>query len=94
VVQMVVNGYGGTILPTLALAVEAGAHSGLRVVPFTPPAPFRTIGLAWRSSSPRQADFIEFGRFVMAAHLAAIPSGKPPAGAPAQTPSAPATTER
>jgi LysR family hydrogen peroxide-inducible transcriptional activator len=68
VVQMVVNGYGGTILPTLALAVEAGAHSGLRVVPFTAPAPFRKIGLAWRSSSPRPADFIEFGRFVMAAH--------------------------
>jgi LysR family hydrogen peroxide-inducible transcriptional activator len=93
VVQMVVNGYGGTILPTLALPVEAGAHSGLRVVPFTPPAPFRTIGLAWRSSSPRQVDFIEFGRFVMAAHLAAIPAPKPPA-APAQIPSAAAATER
>ncbi len=64
---MVVNGYGGTILPDLALPVEAGVHSRLRVVPFTPPAPFRTIGLAWRSSSPRRSDFIEFGHFVMAA---------------------------
>jgi LysR family hydrogen peroxide-inducible transcriptional activator len=85
VVQMVVNGYGGTILPTLALPVETAAHAHLRVVPFAPPAPFRTIGLAWRSSSPRQADFIEFGRFVMAAHRAATASPeRSPDGAPHQ----------
>ncbi len=84
VVQMVVNGYGGTILPTLALPVEAGIHSRLRVVPFTAPVPSRTIGLAWRNSSPRQSDFIEFGRFVMAAHgAAATPADGPPASAPA-----------
>ncbi len=71
VVQMVVAGYGATILPDLALPVEAGVHSRLRVVRFTPPVPFRTIGLAWRSSSPRPSDFIEFGRFVLAAHQAA-----------------------
>ncbi len=79
VVQMVVNGYGATILPELALAVEAGAHSRLRVVPFTRPAPSRTIGLAWRSSSTREADFIEFGRFIMAAREAALPPDRAPA---------------
>ena len=77
VVQMVVNGYGATILPELALPVEAGAHSGLRVVPFAKPSPSRTIGLAWRGSSTRQADFAEFGRFVMAAREAARgPAGR------------------
>jgi LysR family hydrogen peroxide-inducible transcriptional activator len=68
VVQMVVNGYGGTILPDLALAVEAGAHPRLRVVPFRAPAPLRTIGLAWRASSPRAPDFAAFGELVKAAH--------------------------
>ena len=66
VVQMVVNGYGGTILPDLALPVEAGAHPRLRVVPFRPPAPLRTIGLAWRASSPREPDFAAFGRLIKA----------------------------
>jgi LysR family hydrogen peroxide-inducible transcriptional activator len=94
VVQMVVNGYGGTILPALALPVEAGAHSRLRVVPFTAPAPFRTIGLAWRSSSPRQADFIEFGRFVLAAHRAAAQAARSPATTPAEPHTAGAATER
>ena len=68
VVQMVVNGYGGTILPNLALPVEAGAHPRLRVVPFRQPAPMRTIGLAWRSSSPREPDFVAFGELIKAAH--------------------------
>jgi LysR family hydrogen peroxide-inducible transcriptional activator len=68
VVQMVVNGYGGTILPDLALPVEAGAHPRLCVVPFRQPAPTRTIGLAWRSSSPREPDFVAFGELVKAAH--------------------------
>ena len=79
VVQMVANGYGGTILPDLALAVETGAHSRLRVVPFRTPAPVRTIGLAWRASSPRQPDFVEFGRFVIAARaVAALPGSTSP----------------
>jgi LysR family hydrogen peroxide-inducible transcriptional activator len=69
VVQMVVNGYGGTILPDLALPVEAGAHPRLRVVPFRPPAPMRRIGLAWRASSPREPDFAAFGRLVKAVQL-------------------------
>ena len=65
-------GYGSTILPDLALPVEAGAHSRLRVVPFQAPVPVRTVGLAWRSSSPRQPDFVEFGRFVVAARTTAM----------------------
>ncbi len=85
VVQMVVNGYGATILPELALPVEAGAHSRLRVVPFARPSPSRTIGLAWRGSSTRQADFIEFGRFIMAAREAAVQPDRAPA-APARSP--------
>jgi LysR family transcriptional regulator, hydrogen peroxide-inducible genes activator len=74
VVQMVVNGYGGTILPDLALPVEARAHPRLRVVPFRRPAPMRTVGLAWRSSSPREADFAALGQLIKAAHDEAAPA--------------------
>jgi len=89
VVQMVANGYGGTILPDLALPVETGAHSRLRVVPFKAPAPVRTIGLAWRASSPRQPDFVEFGRFVIAARDAAeLPGSTPPRAAALASPAA------
>jgi LysR family transcriptional regulator, hydrogen peroxide-inducible genes activator len=64
VVQMVINGYGCTVLPEIALAVEVGERSDIRIVPFAPPVPARTVGLAWRASSPRKPDFTAFGRFV------------------------------
>ena len=64
VVQMVANGYGVTILPALALPTEAGGHGPIAVVPFAEPVPFRTIGLAWRKSSPHQDEFVELGQFV------------------------------
>lgn len=64
VVQMVINGYGCTILPELALAVEVGGRSDIRIVRFAPPVPARTVGLAWRASSPCKPDFAAFGRFI------------------------------
>ncbi|MGH6944370.1 MAG: LysR substrate-binding domain-containing protein [Geminicoccaceae bacterium] len=66
VVQMVINGFGCTILPELALPVEIGARGGISIVRFAEPPPARTVGLAWRASSPRKPDFAEFGRFVAA----------------------------
>lgn len=64
VVQMVANGYGVTILPKLALATEVGDEGPIKVVPFAEPVPFRTIGLAWRHSSPHEDEFSELGRFI------------------------------
>ena len=72
VVQMVANGYGCTILPELAVPVEVGDRQGIRVVPFTRPPPVRTVGLAWRRTSPRREEFVAFGEVVVAA------LGKPP----------------
>ena len=72
VVQMVANGFGCTILPQLAVPVEAGDRQRLHVVPFRQPAPVRTVGLAWRRTSPRRAEFIAFGEVVVAV------VGKPP----------------
>ena len=66
VVQMVANGYGVTILPALALSTEVGEPGPIAVVPFAKPVPFRTIGLAWRRSSPHEEEFRELGRFIQA----------------------------
>ncbi len=68
-VQMVANGVGVTLLPALAIEVEVRAGR-LGVCPFTAPAPYRTIGLAWRSSSPRRDEFL-----LLAEHLRKLEAG-------------------
>lgn len=66
VAGMVAAGHGITLLPQMCLDVEATGR-GVRVVSFVEPEPFRTIGLAWRPTSPRVADFKELARLLMAA---------------------------
>jgi len=36
----------------------------VKLLRFIPPEPGRTIGLAWRQSSPRKADFVALGKLV------------------------------
>jgi LysR family hydrogen peroxide-inducible transcriptional activator len=55
--QMVTDGDVMTLLPELALDVETRGHRELAVRPFRSPTPYRTIGLAWRPSSPRAEEF-------------------------------------
>jgi LysR family hydrogen peroxide-inducible transcriptional activator len=55
-IEMVCGGTGVTLLPELALEREA-RRPGLVVRPFAKPQPHRTIGLAWRPSSGRGAEF-------------------------------------
>ena len=55
-VQMVAGGDAITLLPGIAVLVEAQGEE-LRTVPFRKPAPSRTIGLAWRRQSPRSEEF-------------------------------------
>ena len=55
-VEMVSGGEGVTLLPELTVAVEARRRD-LALVPFAAPAPFRTIGLAWRAASRRTAEY-------------------------------------
>lgn len=56
VLQMVANGYGVTLLPEIAVDTEA-RDERVRVVEFAEPKPRRTIGIAWRRTSPRAPDF-------------------------------------
>lgn len=62
-VQMVAGGSGVTLLPKLALPVE-GKAKNLVVIPFRKDAPYRTIGLAWRPTSPRAAEFRLLGELL------------------------------
>ena len=63
-VQMVANGLGLTLMPALALDVELRSDSGLEVRCFTDPQPSRQIGLLWRRSSLRKADFHAFAEVI------------------------------
>lgn len=56
-VQMVAGGIGITLLPQMSLPVEATPLNQLVVKPFQKPQPYRTIGLAWRTTSPREKEF-------------------------------------
>jgi LysR family hydrogen peroxide-inducible transcriptional activator len=58
-VHMAASGAGVTLLPALATRVPAALDRDLSLVPFTRPVPKRTIGLAWRKTSPRGAEFAE-----------------------------------
>ncbi|GGB35854.1 transcriptional regulator [Roseibium aquae] len=56
VMQMVAAGYGITLLPEICADVEV-RDNRVALLRFDDPQPARTVGLAWRKSSPRLADF-------------------------------------
>ncbi len=58
-IQMVAHGQGITLLPQMAVTYGA-LPPDITVKRFKSPAPVRTIGVAWRDKSPRQADFEAF----------------------------------
>ena len=62
-VQMVANGLGLTLLPEICLDVEA-ERAALNIMRFAEPEPSRTLGLAWRATSPRKADFVALGQII------------------------------
>ncbi|MGA8970863.1 MAG: LysR substrate-binding domain-containing protein [Pseudolabrys sp.] len=66
VMQMVANGYGITLLPVVAAEIEV-RDDRVKLLHFAEPQPARTIGLAWRRTSPRRKDFAALGDIVMKA---------------------------
>lgn len=73
VMQMVAAGYGVTLLPEICTDVEV-RDERIALLRFTDPQPARTIGLAWRKTSPRKRDFSELARLI------AETAGERPAG--------------
>jgi LysR family hydrogen peroxide-inducible transcriptional activator len=63
VIQMVANGYGVTLLPEVAVDVEL-RDARVKLVRFMAPEPGRSVGLAWRRTSPRKRDYEALGAVV------------------------------
>jgi LysR family hydrogen peroxide-inducible transcriptional activator len=72
VMQMVATGYGVTLVPQVAVDVEV-RDQRVKLLRFRAPEPGRTIGLAWRRTSPRKVDFVALGQIVVEA---LVPIGK------------------
>jgi LysR family transcriptional regulator, hydrogen peroxide-inducible genes activator len=64
IVQMVAHGYGTTLLPEMAIASDVHHGTDIRLLHFAAPEPKREIGLAWRKTSPRKADFLQFAQLL------------------------------
>lgn len=56
IVEMVAAGLGITLLPEVCLGVES-RNRDIKLIRFADPEPSRSLGLAWRRSSPRGDDF-------------------------------------
>ncbi len=63
VMQMVANGYGVTLIPEIAVQVEA-RDERVKLARFATPEPFRKVGLGWRRTSSRAQDFKALGQIV------------------------------
>ena len=70
IMQMVANGHGVTLLPEIAADAEM-RDERIKLLRFAAPEPSRTIGLAFRRTSPRKEDFVALGRLVVEASPAA-----------------------
>ena len=80
IVEMVAGGLGITLLPELCVSVE-GRGRDIKLMRFVDPEPARTIGLAWRHSSPRASDYRALGQLVLAAGQDTIKRGTHHVGA-------------
>jgi LysR family hydrogen peroxide-inducible transcriptional activator len=67
--HMVASGSGITLLPSMAIRnALTPLDRDLSLVPFAKPVPKRTIGLAWRRTSPRREEFEVLGEMLRAAY--------------------------
>lgn len=60
--EMVAGGAGLTLLPEMAVAMEAERRPNLIVRRFRRPEPLRQVGLVWRKESAREDEFRGLGR--------------------------------
>ena len=63
VMQMVASGYGVTLIPQIAADVEQ-RDERVKFLRMENPQPGRSIGLVFRKTSPRKADFAALGDVV------------------------------
>jgi LysR family transcriptional regulator, hydrogen peroxide-inducible genes activator len=63
-VQMVAAELGITLIPQIAVDSELASTRNVVIKPFSPDKPFRTLVLAWRSTSSRGAEFRMLGNLI------------------------------
>jgi LysR family hydrogen peroxide-inducible transcriptional activator len=66
ILQLVANGCGVTLVPQIAVDAEA-RDERIKLLRFREPTPSRTIGLAWRRTSPRKEDFVALAQLAVEA---------------------------
>ena len=71
VLELVSNGFGETLLPEMAVKVEA-RNPDLEIVHFQDPAPAREIGLVYRSSTAREQDVKAISQAIMEVRAAEV----------------------
>jgi LysR family hydrogen peroxide-inducible transcriptional activator len=64
IMQMVASGYGVTLLPEVAIDFEVHDER-VKLLRFAEPQPRRNVGLAWRPTSARKADFAALARVIV-----------------------------
>jgi LysR family transcriptional regulator, hydrogen peroxide-inducible genes activator len=74
IVEMVAAGMGITLLPEMCLGVES-RNRDIKLIRFVEPEPSRSVGLAWRRSSPRGADFKALAGLVAKAGAVSLQRG-------------------
>jgi LysR family hydrogen peroxide-inducible transcriptional activator len=67
IMQMVAAGHGITLLPELCTNAEVDRQR-IALIPFPQDPPKRIIGLAWRRTSTRKADFAALGTLIREIH--------------------------
>ena len=63
VMQLVANGFGVTLLPEMCSSLEV-KDGRVKLIQFEDPQPYRSIGLAWRRSTPRDKEFEALGKVI------------------------------
>jgi LysR family transcriptional regulator, hydrogen peroxide-inducible genes activator len=82
IMQMVAAGHGITLLPELCAAAEVDRQR-IALIQFPDEPPMRTIGLAWRRTSSRKADFTALGALIRDLRQADRSDGPPDTAADA-----------
>ncbi len=78
--QLIAHGQGATFLPEIAVPVEMRGDWPVTLRHFTGPKPYRTLGLAWRETSPRGEDFRTLGNVIAETGKAIVAEGREIAG--------------
>jgi LysR family hydrogen peroxide-inducible transcriptional activator len=65
--QMVAGGMGVTLLPQMAVDAGLAKGTGITTTRLDDPGAKRSIGFAWRPSSPRKAEFRKLAEYFRAA---------------------------